>query len=288
MNLSALLSVFALFSTLVAALAAPQTPPPSNEKGNEKGAPGGGVGFTPLFADGFENLAPGARLGVPYDAAGRSRVTTEQAWRGKQAARMEIRAGDGGGFGQWGAVLPIRPNLVKGQEVWVRLYVYWPVDFQFSANPWMKFLRLHTRSIAGKNTGYHDLYIDRADQTKSVLRTIKEIHDQWAVYDGPAIPRDHWERYEMYLCLDDVPVQAGGKGRVRIWRDEKLIFNRIDVPTLVDASDVVDSFYLFTYWNNERPPDNHCYVDDLVIATSASPPTQHDADGNPVIGDWQP
>ena len=151
----------------------------------------------------------------------------------------------------------------------------------------MKFFRLHTRSGAtGKNTGYNDLYIDRADQTTSVLRTIKEVHNRWAVYNGAAIRRDQWERYEMYLSIDDVPVDQGGRGRFRVWRDGVLIFNRTDVPTIVAADDLVDAFYLFTYWNNERPPDNHCYIDDLVIATSASPPPQKDASGNVFIGDW--
>ena len=244
------------------------------------------TGFAPYFADDFEAGKPGARLAAPYDAAGRSRISDEKARSGKQSARMEIRSGDRGGFGQWGAVLPIRPALTKGQEIWIRLYVYWPQEFQFSAQPWMKFLRLHTRSADGKNRGYNDLYIDRADQNTSVLRTIKEFHDKWAIYDGPAIPREQWERYEMYLYLDDVPANAGGKGRVRIWRDDKLIFNRGDVPTLSEATDVLDYFYLFTYWNNETPPNNHCFVDDIAIATSASPPQQRDANGHLMIGDW--
>ncbi len=242
--------------------------------------------FLPYFNDDFESGADGSRLSPLYDAAGRSRISAEKAKRGKQSARMEIRSGDAGGFGQWGAVLPIRPVLTKGQEIWVRLYVYWPANFEFSATPWMKFLRFHTRSADGKNRGYNDLYIDRAEKNTSVLRTIKEMHDKWAVYNGPSIAREKWERYEMYLSLDDVPADAGGKGRVRIWRDGNLIFNRGDVPTLSAATDVLDSFYLFTYWNNETPPNNHCYIDDLTIATSASPPPQRDAADNPIIGDW--
>jgi hypothetical protein len=244
--------------------------------------------FQPLFYDGFEAAPAGSPLKAPYDAAGRSRISREQAHSGKQAARMEIRRGDGGGFGRWGAVLPIKPALTKGQEIWVRLYVYWPQNFQFSAAPWMKFLRLHTKGADGKNRGYNDLYIDRADTKSSVLRTIKEGHDKWAVYDGEPIAREKWERYEMYLSLDNVPADAGGKGRVRIWRDGKLIFNRGDVPTLSEASDALDYFYLFTYWNNENPPDNHCFVDDLCIATSNNPPRQRDASGNAMIGDWTP
>lgn len=246
------------------------------------------VDWVPYFFDDFEAYGDGASLSdfAPFDAAGRTTATTEAAHRGQQSARMAIAAGDGGGFGQWGGVLAIDPAVPRGGEVWVRLWVRWPSAFEFSASPWMKFLRLHDRTADGSNGGYNDLYVDRADETTSVLRTIKEIHDVWAVYDGESLPRDTWERYEMYLFVDDVPVDDGGNARVRIWRDDALIFDRTDVPTITDAGGAIDYFYLFTYWNDEMPPDNHCYVDDLVIATDASPPPFQDAAGNAWIGDW--
>jgi len=150
----------------------------------------------------------------------------------------------------------------------------------------MKFFRLHNQTFDGKNGGYNDLYVDNADSTTSVLRTIKEIDNKWAVYDGPKLPRDTWERYEMYLYIDDKSVDAGGKGRVRIWRNDELIFNRTDVPTITESGGNINAFYLFTYWNNEQPPDNYCYVDDLAIATSASPPPNKDAQGNAYVGSW--
>ncbi len=51
---------------------------------------------------------------------------------------------------------------------------------------------------------------------------------------------------------------------------------------------VIDYLYLFTYWNNEAPPTNHVFIDDLVIATSTNPPPNRDAAGNRRIGDWGP
>lgn len=260
----------------------------------DAGAPaidaGASPAFEPYFADGFEDHAEGTILSdvAPYDAAGRSVVTREQAFRGSQSVRMEIREGDRGGFGEWGAIVPIAPAVARGGEVWVRLHVYWPASFEFSASPWMKFLRLHNRRGDGSNGGYNDLYVDQADATASVLRTIKEVHDVWAVYDGEPIARDRWETYEMYLFVDDTPADAGGQGRVRIWRDGALIFDRTDVPTITGPDGTIDYFYLFTYWNDETPPNNHCFVDDLVIATDAAPPPNVDADGNRFIGDWGP
>lgn len=244
--------------------------------------------FVPYFADDFESYPNGEKLSPlpPYDAAGRTTASDEQVYRGTMAAKMEIREGDGGGFGNWGFIIPISPALPKGHEIWARMRVYWPASFEFSATPWMKFFRLHARKADGSNDGYNDLYVDEADSTTSVLRTIKEIHDVWEVYDGPPIARETWEAYEMYLFIDDVPVDDGGSARVRIWRDDELIFDRTDVPTISEARGDIDGFFVFTYWNNENPPDNHCYMDDLIIATDADPPTNVDANGNPFIGDY--
>jgi len=248
------------------------------------------VPFVPSFCDGFETYDDGASLSnsKPFGAAGRTTASGQQAHRGRQSARMAIHEGDRGGFGRWGGIVPIKPALPRGSEIWVRLYVFWPRQFEFIAAPWMKFIRLHNQTGDGRNGGYNDLYVDQADGTGPVLRTIKETHDRWMIYDGPALPRDRWECYEVYLFVHDKSVEAGGKGRFRVWRDGKLIFDRTDVPTISSADGVIDYLYLFTYWNNEQPPTNHLFVDDLVIATSASPPPGRDAAGNVFVGDWMP
>jgi MYXO-CTERM domain-containing protein len=258
------------------------------DTGEETGEPGC-VPWTPWFHDGFDTYAAGQSLSGndPFDAAGRTTATDEAALAGTQSARMEIRPEDGGGFGQWGAVLPL-PDLDAGRSVWVRLWVRWPAAFEFSAEPWMKFLRLHNRAADGGNAGYNDLYVDNADGDTSVLRVIKEVHDVWEVYDGPPLPRDTWERYEIQLVIDHVPVDDGGQARFRVWRDDALIFDRTDVPTITAAGGVIDALYVFTYWNNEMPPNNVAYVDELTVAFDDTPPPETDASGNPRIGGWLP
>lgn len=244
------------------------------------------LAFIPFFYDDFESYQDGSSLSnsKPFDAAGNTTASTEQSYSGKTSAKMEIREGNKGGFGKWGGIIPIKPNIPKGGEIWVSLKAFWPINFQFTASPWMKFLRLHNKTGAGKNGGYNDLYIHKADGPESVLRCIKEIHNKWNVYNGAPIPRATWETYEMYLFIDNVPVDDGGKGRMRIWRDGKIIFDRTDVPTITEANGVIDYFYLFTYWNNENPPNNYMYIDDVIIATDANPPTKKDEDGNLFIG----
>jgi len=84
-----------------------------------------GSSFKPYFFDNFESYTDGDSLSnnQPFDAAGHTHASSEQAHRGKQSAKMEIHAGDAGGFGKWGGIIPIKPVLGKGQEVWVRLWV---------------------------------------------------------------------------------------------------------------------------------------------------------------------
>lgn len=241
-----------------------------------------------LYAS-FDDVPVGESLGgnAPFNTAGRTVSSDAQSYAGGQSAQMEIRAGDAGGFGQWGGVVTL-PDIAQGQSVWVRLWIYWPSDFEFSAQPWMKFIRLHERRADGGNGGYNDLYVDRADETQSVLRCIKEVHDVWEVYDGEPIARDTWERYEMQIVVDDVPVDDGGGARFRVWRDDALIFDRTDVPTVTGEGSVLDGLYLFTYWNNEMPPDNTAYIDELAVTFDDNPPPLTDDSGLPYFGDWLP
>jgi hypothetical protein len=247
------------------------------------------VPFTPWFYDGFEGYAPGTKLtgGAPFSAAERTVATDAAAFAGEGAAQMEILPEDAGGFGRWGGIIPL-PDVGAGRSVWVRLWVRWPASFEFSASPWMKFLRLHNRTADDENGGYNDLYVDNADGETSVLRVIKEVHDVWEVYDGPPLPRDTWERYEVQLVVDHVPVDEGGAARFRVWRDDALIFDRTDVPTITGPGGVIDGLYIFTYWNNEAPPHNVAFIDELAIAFDDTPPPEVDADGNPRIGGWLP
>ncbi|MBL4689095.1 MAG: hypothetical protein JKY37_31170 [Nannocystaceae bacterium] len=258
-----------------------------NNTGDSTGEPGC-IDYQPWLYNGFEGYSVDQGLsGEFFDAAGRTQATDDVVHAGTRAARMEIMPEDAGGFGQWGGIVPL-PDLAAGRSVWVRLWVYWPAEFEFSAAPWMKFMRLHNATASGENAGYNDLYVDQADEEVSVLRIIKEIHNIWEVYDGHPIARDQWERYEVQLVIDDVSVDDGGDARFRVWRDETLIFDRTDVPTLTTPDGVINGLYLFTYWNNEMPPHNVAYIDDLAISFDDAPPPMLDDDGNPFLGDWLP
>lgn len=266
--------------------------------------------FEPYFKDDFERYDVGTAVATiePYDVAGRTTIVskpsscgTVPSASGTKSAKVEIKAGDAsGGYGKWGLGLHIDPTLKKGQEIWVRLKVCWPESFVFNAEPWMKFMRIHNKLAApnaqgSTNGGWNDLYVDHADggtladgvTKKVVLRTIKERHDQWTTYNEAPLKRDTWETYEMYLFIDNQSSMSGGQARLRIWRDGALIIDDDGIETITAADGEIDLFFLFTYWNaigEIITHDNLAYIDDLVIATSASPPTKKDAHGNVFIG----
>ena len=89
-------------------------------------------------------------------------------------------------------------------------------------------------------------------------------------------------------------VDKGGSGRTRLWHEEggvmALTLDRTDSTTLVDPTDVVDGFYLFTYWNSGSEDGSYpsqaqdCWVDRVVIEKDMTKLVEHDAQGNKIIG----
>lgn len=84
------------------------------------------LAFIPFFYDDFESYQDGSSLSnsKPFDAAGNTTASTEQSYSGKTSAKMEIREGNKGGFGKWGGIIPIKPNIPKGGEIWVSLKAF--------------------------------------------------------------------------------------------------------------------------------------------------------------------
>lgn len=216
------------------------------------------------------------------DAAGGSYYTADHSAEGGLAAELNIGAGQTA-FGSWGGIVYPPSNLHKGTELWYRVKMYWPAGFNYNANPHLKFLRVHTRSDATSNEGYDDWYINPTGSANP-FKVIFEGEQVWTQFGSATdiIQFNTWETYEMYLYLDDVPVSQGGKARIRVWKNGKLLKDIINRKTLVSSGSYANGFYLFTYWNGSSPQTQKAYVDDMVITTQT--PTARDAQGNPYVG----
>ena len=234
------------------------------------------------------------------DAAGHTYYSDFSPVKGNGSCELNIDQGDDG-WGTWGGRKWFPTNLVKGDEVWLRVHLFFPKDFDYRANPRLKFLRLRTQSSDHRNQGYIDWLFSPKGATwwsatdgnqpetfvlsRGVQNKLKRFGTD---LDRPKL--GVWETYEMYVKLDNVSVDNGGSGRVRVWKNGVLKGDFTSFKTLIDSDSISDSVLLFTYWNGGKydatgdypRQTQKMYFDDLVVQTD--PPTNMDVHGNLMIG----
>lgn len=240
----------------------------------------------------------------------------KEAYEGNQSAELNIGKGKYG-FGDWGGVFQFKTcgfkDLKKGDEIWIRVRVKFPVGFDYNASPYLKFIRLRTHSnsscLTKCNRGYDDIYIvpnppkvplrdispyqhikerGKADDGTSLDDTYTAKWRRFGKHGKDTITLGQWETYEVYYKLDDLPVDFGGEAIVRFWKDGVLLGQSTDTATLSEPQNVVVHFNLFTYWNGGSPATQKAYVDDIIITTSPNTPQDTDGSGNPYIGMGNP
>ena len=219
-----------------------------------------------------------------------STVTNIVAYSGGQSCVNRINQG-ATAFGTWGGIIDFASygvtNLVKGDEIWIRVHTFMPAGFDYNSNAegnLLKFMRVHTRTASNTNIGYNEWYITPTTNPFASHQFIYEGEQKWSyVNDLSQRPQlGVWETYEFYLKLDDVPAASGGQARARFWKNGALILDVADRQTLQNPGVFVDRMHFFTYWNGGSPQTQQMYIDDLIITTA--PPSNTDASGNPFIG----
>lgn len=180
---------------------------------------------------------------------------------GRKCAEMGITAGISGS-GQWGGIISHPTNLVEGNEVIFKVSSYFPVGFDFTATPRLKFLRVHTGSGVNINEGYLDLYI---------LPQGGFSHDSEVagVYTsnggglplGKPIVTGVWETYEVHVKFSSTP----GVGFYKVRQNGVLIYENLTHKTLRSAQSYSDRSHIFTYWNHVAPKTQHMYIDNVSV-----------------------
>jgi hypothetical protein len=224
----------------------------------------------------------------------RSVYSNERVASGSQSCKMGISKG-AEGFGEWGAIYSFPSKLSVGSQLWIRVKIFVPESFNYTANPHLKFMRVHTASPSVGNHGYLDLYITPPTGTVYDQSLKKDVSAPFLFYyeGNPRLhtlgqrPLDNvalgkWESYEINYKLDTKSKDDGGTGEIKIWKNNKLLTDLTDQITLVDATTYAESFFLFTYWNGNAPATQSLFVDDIVITSDT--PSNRDAQGNPFIG----
>ena len=225
----------------------------------------------------FENFALGSAPEGDSgftDAFTSTVVTNDFINGGERSARTSTTAGCTC-FGAWGGEIQF-PPLSEGEEVWLRVYLYFPQNFDFTApgGIGLKTLRLHRRSSGGNNEGYVDVLI----RGNLVIGNEVQWPDFVARDVGSNVPRGQWHAVELYVRLHSSP----GQGAIRVWQNGALVYENASTQTLKSSTSKMDFFYLFSYWNGGAPRTQSAYIDDIAI--SATVPSNIDASGNPFIG----
>lgn len=225
-----------------------------------------------------------------HGTAGDSKYVSSPVNTGAQAGSVSVQGGTEG-FGSWGGGFNFPAELHTGDEVWFRVYVYYPSGWSFDCGgctQGMKFMRIHTASAGGANEGYEDVLIKGGTTGGLIEASCYEIdgtnchtnNNNGALLHGlgTPVPRDKWQAFEQYVKFSSV----AGQGIYRLWQDGVLIFEDTKTVTLRSPTSKSDFIYLYTYWNNGAPKTQTSYVDSIVITSDT--PAQKDAKGNPYIG----
>jgi hypothetical protein len=201
---------------------------------------------------------------------------------GKGSAQLTITEGSKG-FGEFGGEYKFPKVLREGDEVWIRVWAYFPTGFSFSCggcSQGVKYIRIHTASESGSNEGYHSILLkDSAVEVDSEV-TGKTFHSNNVGKKtvGEKNTTGTWHAYEMYIRFSATP----GKGVYRVWQNGNLVFEDTTTNTLKSSTSKADLIYLFSYWNNGAPKTQSAFVDEIIV-TSVKP-SETDSEGNPFIG----
>lgn len=202
------------------------------------------------------------------DVAANSVYSKDQSVDGTQAVRLSIDSGSTG-WGTFGGIIKFPRKMVAGDELWIDLDVYFPESFDFvAAGNGAKFLRVDTKTAAGDNGGYNNLYFSTGSRSSYLFQYIKEIENQWLTMGKQGdLTKGQWHRISMHIRYDAVAASQGGKSQVRIWQDGLLILDAPQTKTLTNATDYATTFYLFTYWNLGAPKAQQVWADNIKLAS---------------------
>lgn len=224
----------------------------------------------------FEGKAHGERaVGArAFNHSSNDKIDTGFYRSGRGSAKLDIKDTDKGAFGRWGGVIDFPMELKAGDELWFSVDTYFPEGFDVNASPFLKFLRVRTPS------GHNDLYIANTRRSHP-LQYIYEGQQTWTYIDTDPITYGRWESYQVYMKFDTRSVDEGGQGLVRVWRNGNLLSEITSTKTLKTAQDTATYALLFTYWNGEKPPTQHMWVDNVILTNDT--PQGRDSQGNPLI-----
>jgi hypothetical protein len=235
------------------------------------------------FEGNYENGSLGTQPTQDDGLRGRQLTvfSNDYARSGSQSIKAGINVGTTGDK-QFGGRLELPSSLKEGDELWLRVFYYYPAGFDFAATGGgLKTSRVHIVKSNGDHEGYHTLTIKNKR-----LNAVNEINSALFVENNPggrdnlgdSIPTGQWMAVEHYIKFHSVPGQAA----YRIWQNGQLVFEDTKTNTLRESGSHTNQFLIYTYWNGDAPQTQAAYLDDLLMTNNT--PSNVDSYGNNYIG----
>lgn len=171
-------------------------------------------------------------------------------------------------------------KLVEGDEVWYRIYYFFPNGFDFSATgSGLKIARLHVIDGGGSHEGYMSIHIQgNLSIGSGIDRDGFKANNGGNDKFGTTVQNGKWMALEHYVKLSPTP----GVGIARVWQDGNLIFEDKQTKTMRTSASRADEIFIFTYWNGGAPKDQYAFIDEIIVTTDI--PGNKDSEGNNYIG----
>ncbi len=243
---------------------------------------------------GDQNLGQGDGL---YSGNSRTSVVTTNTHLGSKALSVFLPAGV---ENTWQTEFRLPTDIVDGQSVWARFYLYVPADFDWTCNPITKLFRLAVVDAAGGGAGFASILATRPGSYGCAgapndfgylvggaeLNSAPQFICQNVASELHFLTPGTWHALELH-----VKASATGSGVYRVWHNGVLTWEKTGLNTIPAGGAIFHGSgnvanHLLGWWNGGVPKDQTIYFDDLTYTNDT--PANLDAAGNPMIGptDW--
>lgn len=219
-------------------------------------------------------------------------------FKGGAALVKSITAGQ---TNTWQTAIKLPMDIMEGGELWMRTYIFVPVDFDWTCRPIMKLLRWAVVGKSGEKSGYISILTTRPGNYSC---TGKDSYGYMVMSDEAYTPPPRSPGGPQYICqIGDndgfltpglwhcvemyAKVGSNNNGALRAWHNGKLIFETKNISTVpvggkIFKGDGNYTGHIVGYWNGGVPKNQSLYFDSFTF--SFSTPLMKDTNGNPMIG----
>jgi hypothetical protein len=210
-----------------------------------------------LLYQSFEQYAPGTSQ---YDVEGKFNACRNGKVReadGKRVLETSIGKGETG-WGHWGYGLESLPKLRAGDELWYRVAMFFPEEFDFwTDHGSLKTFRFCRQTISDKkNRGCVDMQI-QASGSWRIGSEYDNWGKSWLQVKGGKVVKGEWGLFEVYMKMGD-------PGIMRMWKDGVLFAEYNQFETLQEGAQFLRVLQ-FTYWNGSAPKTQGMLMDHITV-----------------------